>query len=518
MYDFSGTRLAGSRGRVEITGTVLGIVIISGLARLAVAACVGLSVDESYTVAIGRQFALSYFDHPPLHVWLAHAWMRLVGSEVPVVARMPFIALFAGSTVLMYYLTAATFGARAGFWAAMALNLAPLFTVGTASWVLPDGPLVFFSLLMVWLLIRIQQAAQAAQRRQLTLWLAAGACAGLALLSKYLAVFPLFGCGLFLLTSRHRRLLAAPGPWLGLALAAVLFTPVLVWNAQHGWVSFTFQGGRALPGQLSISRLLLEVSGQLAYLLPWTGVALVYVLGRAVRHGPRDEGTWLFACLAIGPIGFFAVAGLWTQVLPHWPAVGWLFAFPLLGNSLARLELERERLPGRLALATGGVLVALLVLVTSQARSGWMDRFVRSFPGNDPTVDVLDWDDLRSALRSRHLMGPDLIVATVSWIDGGKVDYALGGQLPVLCLSRDPRGFAFLRDERAFAGRDAIIVANAHRADWQRLAALYFQRVEPLADVQLQRTSGAALTLKLARGIGLKSSPDAVRSAVTRAW
>jgi 4-amino-4-deoxy-L-arabinose transferase-like glycosyltransferase len=516
MYDFSGTSVSGTWGRADAAAAVLWIVITSGLARLAVAACVGLSVDESYTVAIGRQLALSYFDHPPLHVWLVHAWTRLVGSELPVLARMPFIALFAGSTLLMYHVTAAMFGARAGFWAAMALNLAPLFTVGTASWVLPDGPLVFFSLLMVWLLIRVQQAAETPHQSQLMLWLAAGACAGLALLSKYLAVFPLVGLGLFLLTSRHRRLLATPAPWLALMLAALLFTPVLGWNAEHGWVSFTFQGGRALPGQLSISRLLLEVSGQLAYLLPWTGVALVYVLVQAVRHGPRDEAKWLFACLAIGPIGFFALAGLWTQVLPHWPAIGWLFAFPLLGNELARLELERERLPGRLALATTGVLVALLVLVASQARSGWMDRFVRSFPASDPTVDVLDWNGLQLALQSRHLMGPGLFVATVSWIDGGKVDYALGGQMPVLCLSRDPRGFAFLRDEREFAGRDAVIVANARRADWQRLAQAYFQRIEPLADVQLQRASGPALTLKLARGIGLKPSLDSAGSAAAR--
>jgi 4-amino-4-deoxy-L-arabinose transferase-like glycosyltransferase len=500
------THAAGSSVRTDAGNAVLLLIAISGLLRIALAACLGLSVDESYTVAVGRQFALSYFDHPPLHIWLVEGWARLIGSEETVVVRLPFIALFAGSTWLMYRLAASAFGERAGFWAALALNLAPLFTVGTASWVLPDGPLVFFSLLAVWLLIGAL-SAKTPPRSELILWLAIGACAGLALLSKYLAVFPFIGMAVFLLSTPYRRLLATPAPWLALLVAALLCTPVLVWNAEHAWASFAFQGGRALPGKLSMGRLILDMSGQLAYLLPWTAAALLFAIVRAFKRGPRDEARWLFACLAIGPICFFSLAGLWAQILPHWPAVGWLFAFPLLGDELARLELHRGRLARGLAVATAGVLVALVAVAASQATFGWMDRFVPSFPRNDPTVDVLDWKDLKPALTARHLMKPGVVVATVSWIDGGKVDYAFGGKLPVVCLSRDPRQFAFLRDTRAFEGRDVVIVANARRADWQQLAEPYFQRIEPLADVELRRANGRALTLKIARGVGLKTPP-----------
>jgi hypothetical protein len=142
-----------------------------------------------------------------------------------------------------------------------------------------------------------------------------------------------------------------------------------------------------------------------------------------------------------------------------------------------------------------------------------MDRFVRAFPSSDPTIDVLDWKDLQPVLAARHLMEPGVFAATVSWIDGGKVDYALGGHVPVLCLSQDPRGFAFLRDARAFEGRDALIVANARRADWQRLAEPYFQRIEPLADVELRRAGEPALTLKIGRGIGLKPFPGSATAS-----
>ena len=55
--------------------------------------------------------------------------------------RLPFIALFALSTWLMYRLGTAIADARAGLWAAVLLNLSPVFGVTTGTWVLPDGPL-----------------------------------------------------------------------------------------------------------------------------------------------------------------------------------------------------------------------------------------------------------------------------------------------------------------------------------------------------------------------------------------
>jgi hypothetical protein len=130
---------------------------------------------------------------------------------------------------------------------------------------------------------------------------------------------------------------------------------------------------------------------------------------------------------------------------------------------------------------------------------------VPGVPADDPTTDVLDWSELRDALTSRHLLKRGVVVATVSWIDAGKVDYALHGEIPVLCLSSDPRQFAFLRDARRFTGGEAIIVANAARADWRQLAQPHFERIETLPDVELTRGGRAGLTLRVARGVGLKT-------------
>ena len=135
-------------------------------------------------VAAGRQLRLGYFDHPPIAWWLAWAAAHLAGSDSPIVVRLPFIALFALTTWLMFRVTAALFGARAGLWAAVLANLCPVIGVTAGTWVLPDGPL-FAALLGATLCLIAALPAQG--RAAWGWWLGAGICAGLALSSKYSA-------------------------------------------------------------------------------------------------------------------------------------------------------------------------------------------------------------------------------------------------------------------------------------------------------------------------------------------
>jgi hypothetical protein len=223
--------------------------------------------------------------------------------------------------------------------------------------------------------------------------------------------------------------------------------------------------------------------------------------------GPKQRAGWFFACLAVGPIAIFALLGFVAQVLPHWPSIGWLFAFPLLGDLLARLERTYGRALHWSAATTAVLLLALLGSVASQAMTGWMGRGAAPLAVTDPTLELLDWRELRPLLEARGLLQPGMFVATASWIDAGKVNYALGGKVPVLCLSRDARQFAFLHDESKFVGRDAIIVANATNGDWLKTSERRFQRVEPLADVVLTRSGQPAISLRIARGIALRARP-----------
>jgi 4-amino-4-deoxy-L-arabinose transferase-like glycosyltransferase len=482
---------------------VLALILVTALLRLSLAGVLGLTVDESYTVAISRQLSLSYFDHPPLHVWLVGVWARLTGSEQPLVLRLPDIVMFAASTWLVYRLTATLFGERAGLWAAVSLNLAPLFTINTGIGIVPDAPLVLFSLLAVLCFSRAVLPPAPAPAAG-SWFVGAGGAMGLALLSKYTAVFPLAALFFYLLSCRPRSL-RQPSPWLAALLVFILFAPVLVWNHAHAWASFAFQGGRAALASFSGARAAASVAGQLLYLLPWIAAGALYALARALRRGPADPRGWLFVCLASGPIGVFSLLALWARVLPHWAAIGWLFTLPLLGERLAELETHRPHLLRGLAAATAAILVALGALLAAQAATGWPGRLIPALAAHDPTLDALDWRELNTTAARLGLARRGIVIATVSWIDAGKADYALSGTLPVLCLSGDPRHFAYLHEPAAFAGRDALIVAAAGRPDWLALAAPYFQHLEQGEDIVVGRGGAAALTLHTAWGRGLEA-------------
>src|SRR6516225_9168592 len=219
-------------------GAVAALILTTLAARLLFAASLGLGIDESYMVAAGRRLQLGYFDHPPLAWWLAWGAAHLFGSEAPVVVRLPFILLFVLTTWFVYLLTAALFDRRAGLWAAIVLNLAPVTGVTSASWVLPDGPL---DAALLGAALCLARALPAAGRAAWGWWLGAGIGAGLALLSKYSAALAMLGALAFLLSEpRSRPWLMRPHPYAAAAIALALFLPVLIWNARHGWISFRF--------------------------------------------------------------------------------------------------------------------------------------------------------------------------------------------------------------------------------------------------------------------------------------
>ncbi|MFL5285166.1 MAG: glycosyltransferase family 39 protein, partial [Rhodopila sp.] len=260
------------------------IVLLVGattLIRILFAATTGLGVDESYMVTAGRVLSLGYFDHPLASWWLSWGAAHLFGSEHPVVVRLPFILLFAVSQILVWRIGCLVANARAGFWAAVALNLSPVFGITTGSWVLPDGPLDAALLGAALCLLR----ALSAEDRSWGWWFGAGFCAGLAVFSKYTAVLPVDGAFLFLLASpAHRRWLARPQPYAAALVALLVFSPVLAWNATHHWASFAFQGDRAVGLRFRPFEPVATLAGEALFVLPWIWLPLMLVFAGAFRR------------------------------------------------------------------------------------------------------------------------------------------------------------------------------------------------------------------------------------------
>jgi hypothetical protein len=476
------------------------LVCVTTLMRIAFAATTGLGVDESYMVTAGRVLCLGYFDHPPASWWLAWGAAHLFGTEAPVVVRLPFILLFAVSQVLVWRIGCLVADSRAGLWAAVALNLSPVFGVTTGSWVLPDGPLDAALLGAALCLLH----ALSSDDRRFGWWAGTGLCAGLALFSKYTAILPIGGAFLFLLTSRtHRFWFGRWQPYAAAGLAALVFSPVLIWNATHGWASFAFQGDRAVGLRFHPLAPLATLGGEALFVLPWIWLPMMLLFARGFRRGePWTHRLLVF--LAAPPILGFALISAWSsqRILFHWAAPGYLMLFPLLGEAIAhRLVRPAVR---RLIAATAALVVAAMAVVSLQIQFDFLGGSLAAVMGKDPTAEGLDWSSVRDDLRERGLLQPGTVTASVSWRDAGKLGYALGPDIAMLCLNRDSRQFGVADAVSGFAGRDVLVLVPDPVGRSLDEAKRWFSSVEVLPGTSIRLDGRVLRTVTVLRGHALQ--------------
>jgi len=478
-------------------GQTLAITVFFALLRLLICTLVGLGTNEAYAIASGRFLSLSYFDHPPLHFWLAHLSAELFGDTRK--ARIPFIVIGAGTSWLMFCLARRLFGERAGVWATLALNLSIFFSLLSGNWILPDGPLNFFLLATALVLAPLTDAGELSLPR----WILAGLLLGLAVLSKYHAI--IFAAGFFgylIASARGRALLRAPGPWLAALVALAVFSPVLLWNHAHDWASFRFQGARAsVARHLGIGPFLSLLAAQLAILSPWVAWPLLRSIGPAWRRGSEQSRFLLW--LGLPTASFFSLAPLWSDGgMVHWAMPGWLMLMPLAGKYLAD-GTKTSRWPYRWAQVSVMTFLVFIVLACAEIQTGWLGQeFPRLFRKGEPTADWVEWWPLAQLQGLGDPAGAaKTFVIAFDWRDAAKIDQVLGDRMPVVVASDDPRNFAFAADTPALQGRSALIVARPAKIQSElHKVGPCFSRIQTLRRLAIRRGASVVASFIVARG------------------
>ncbi len=501
--------LEGERGSSKTTTrhalwTLIGV---STLLRLLWACTLGAAIDEPYYFEYIQHPALSYFDHPPMVAVVGAVGLALTRNWFSVVGlRLGFIAMFAGSTWLMARITTRYYGPRAGVLAALALSASGYFGMGVATIAQPDGPLLFF-----WLLTIDRLAVALDDPERVRPWLGVGAAWGGAMLSKYHAVLLPAGALLYLiLRPEARRCLRKPGPYLASAIGLAMFTPVVVWNASHGWASFLFQGGRASGGGgLRLDQLAAALGAETLYLFPWLWIGMAMILVELIRRGPRrwDEGeTFLFSQAAPALVLFHAIAAR-GRIMPYWPLFGFIALMPLLGRAWAERLNARPVVTRRWLAATALFPIVLASMVSAQARFGlFEDRHGRLLglfaPKNDPTVDLIFWEQVAAELERRGLVGkPGTFLFSDSWERSAGLALALQGKAPVACYHLEPRSYSFWSRPEEWVGRDGIFVESVRVPGAPSNYAKFFARYEPIGTAQIVRRGTVVREVYLYHGM-----------------
>lgn len=492
---------------------ILVLIAVTLIIRMIGAGSIGLGTGEAYYVSSARQLHLGYFDQPPLSLWIVWATMAATGNEAPWLLRLPFVLMFAASTGLIYWLGARLRSPLAGLFSALILNASLLFPLSIGSWIQPDAPMVLCWVATCCCLVQIFAGKGA--ERPFTWWSLAGLCLGGTALAKYHVIFLVLGAGGFMLLDRRaRQWLLHPAPYLGLGIALVLFSPVLIWNAENHWASFAFQGGRALAGEsLDWVGLLRMLIGVLLYITPWIAVPALYVGVRTLLGVPAGwtrssmrPAANLLAIIGLPPIVFFTLVALWsdTQFHFHWQAPGFLTLFPLLGAWAAR-HFERHAktigawLAGSLALST-----LVITLLLSHASTGW-GRAMLPGAWEDPTAAFLPWTEVGEALATRGAFAaPRTFVAGMNWIDCGYIDTQLAGRAPLACLGPEPRNIAFNIELAHLDGWTGYIVARTDNpAAVVGYLAPLFESFEMLETASIRRSGVPEIdNLHIFRGAG----------------
>ncbi len=311
----------------------LGIVGYTFLLRLIYLGMPELLQEEAYYWNYGQHLALSYLDHPPLLAWLVRGSTELFGTSEWGVRLVPFLAWIV-TAAFAYKTTRSIFDRSTAFITLILVAVLPaFFCTGFLS--TPDA------LLMACWSAVIFFAYQALIQEKITAWYGMGIGLGLGMLSKYTIVLLVPGLFAFMLfDASSRKWFRRPEPYLAAGLALLLFSPVLVWNAEHNWVSFIFQGPRRFTGNLNFSFDFLL--GSVVLLLTPTGLlgvmAIVWnriQLNKQARASIFPERMFMLALLLIAaPLAVFFFFSLFKQVKLNWTAPIWLAVLPFLARTM----------------------------------------------------------------------------------------------------------------------------------------------------------------------------------------
>jgi 4-amino-4-deoxy-L-arabinose transferase-like glycosyltransferase len=305
--------------------------------RLVYAGVLDLRTDEAYYWTWSKESTLSFLDHPPGIAWLIRFGTAIFGDTRLGVRFGGIVAMLVTQLLLADIVRRVTHDARAVI-LALLLPEAALYYGLLMAKVAPDTAMIPCAVAMLWSLVRLHESGNPRW------WLAAGLFAGLALLSKFTAIMLLPAVLAFaLVPDWRRRWLFSPWPFLAALIAVVVFSPVLIWNAEHDWASFRFQFVRAVATHPFSFRTIGEFIGlQFGLvgfvLLPVVLSGVTLTAWRGYRS--REPVAVLLSTAVLVPFLYFLWKSLTLRVGDTWPMFLWPAGFAATAINLVMLPRE----------------------------------------------------------------------------------------------------------------------------------------------------------------------------------
>jgi len=288
--------------------------------------------DETYYWLWSKKLGLSYFDHPPMVAYMIK--MTTLFSDDPMFVRLSAALLVSGTAYFLYMLAKKIFDERAAIYT-FYIFLSSIVILVASTLITPDIPLMFF-----WVLT-LYAAYIYLEENNKKYALIAGASAGAMLLSKYTGILPLFTIFVYILIYK-RSVFSDKYLYYAVALAILVFSPVLIWNYQHDFISFLFQlqhGVETKEKVFLVKPFFNYLGTQLVLFHPLYLLPLFYFIIRDKERFERKKVYLLLPFLFV--FFFFLYNAAFKEANAQWAAGAYLSAAVLLGYYFSKYEMKK---------------------------------------------------------------------------------------------------------------------------------------------------------------------------------
>lgn len=361
--------------------------------RLFLIGGIPLSPDEAYYWTWSRRLSVCYYDQPGMVAWIDRLfslpWERTTAFSL----RLGAVVLSALSIWLLYraYLE---YREREG----EAFLFAAIFSLLPFSWLagilmIHDTTLLPWMAFAMWMLVRlVKRGGRAVDWLLFSLGLIG------AMYAKFSAAMISWGLLLYMLWSpKGRRWWLTWPPYAAGLLAAILYAPVILWNAQHDFISLAAVRELTDMDPLSISRRLhymtTYVLSQVGLFAVVLGAISFWALFRGLRdaiRNPEDDESLLPVCLALPVFAYFFVQSFKSHVFGNWPGPAYI-PLAMIGMKAAADLWEKSAFLRRLAIAGVALDLVLVATATLHLRHDLFRPLLGAIEERQGLKDRIDW-------------------------------------------------------------------------------------------------------------------------------
>lgn len=317
---------------------LLSLLIILTLSLLLHVFCMtstDLLVEEAYYWNYAQHLDFSYLDHPPMVALLIKLFTTVFGLHDVSVRLASLLCWFL--TMFFSYKLASLIQSNAGIYSVMLLSVLPFFFCQTLV-ITPDLPLIVCWSASIYCLYR------AVVLHEAPYWYLAGVWLGLGMLSKYTIVLLGLATLFYItITPSARFWFKRKEPYIAAFIAALVFSPVIYWNATHEWVSFLFQSKRRFASTTSM-----DLHYLLALVFLFITPLGVFGLWELLKKNTFDDAhdvpnvKRFMRIFILVPLLFFALFSLNHEVNLNWIGPLFLALIPWLATQMANSTSRRN--------------------------------------------------------------------------------------------------------------------------------------------------------------------------------